>query len=264
MAKAAGHSLDSLTRSPLAARKLTGMVDQAHVQDVHDSLPSFQGIDVVVSALGAPVTLASREKRSYHAVDTEGNKKLLAAARAARVPRFVYVSAHLEPSYRNTAYISAHEEFVDELRQAELSHSVIRPTGIFSAFNEVVELAKKGRGFVVGDGSARTNPVHQKDVAAQLVACLSAGPAEVSIGGPEIFTRSDIVELAFRVVGKQPQVMRVPKFAIQWGAKLVCLRNPRLGELFEFVTLAATNDCVAPSIGNLRLEDHFKAIAAGG
>jgi len=261
LAKARGHFLHTFSRSPENARKLAGLADKVEVHDVCTIVPSLKGIDVVVSALGAPVTMNSGEKRPYRDVDLEGNKNILDAAKTAGVKRFLYVSAHVEAGYRHTAYIRAHEEFVDALRLSGLKYSVIRPTGIFAAFNDFVSLARKGLTTVIGDGKARTNPVHQADVAGKLLECLDSGPDEMSIGGPETFTRREIAELAFAVLRKRPRVLRVPAVAFRLGAKLVGLQNPRLGELLEFVAAVSITDGMAPFVGRMRLEDHFRKVA---
>jgi len=151
------------------------------------------------------------------------------AALAAGVKRFLYVSVHLEAGYRQTAYIQAHEEFVDALRRSGLNYSVIRPTGIFAAFGDFVNLARKGLTTVIGDGRARTNPVHQADVAGKLLENLESGPTELSVGGPEVFTRREIAELAFAVIGKRPRVLPVPAAAFRWAQNWSVLRIPGWG-----------------------------------
>jgi NADPH:quinone reductase-like Zn-dependent oxidoreductase len=70
LAKAKGCFLNTLSRSPENARKLADLADQVEVQDVCTSgMPSLKGIEVVVSSLGAPVTLNSPEKRPYREID---------------------------------------------------------------------------------------------------------------------------------------------------------------------------------------------------
>jgi nucleoside-diphosphate-sugar epimerase len=262
LARAGGCRLSTLTRSHENARKLAGLADQIHVQDACKGIPSLEGTDVVVSSFGAPVTMDSPERRRYREVDFLGNQRLLDAAKAAGVPRFVYVSAHIEPAYRHTAYIQAHESFVEVLRRSGTSRSVIRPTGVFTALSDFVELAGKGVAPVIGDGRTRTNPVHPADVADQIMRNLISGPDEISVGGPEIFTRREIAELAFRVLDKRPCVISVPPGVFRAGARLAGLSNPRLGELLEFATAVSTTDCVAAPLGQHRLEDYFRSVAA--
>jgi uncharacterized protein YbjT (DUF2867 family) len=261
LAKARGDFVRTLSRRPENARKLEGLADQVELQDATAGVPSLEGINTVLSALGASVGADHPEKRSYRQVDFLANVKLLEAARAAGVRRFLYVSVHIEAGYRDTAYIRAHEEFVEVLRGSGLSYTVVRPTGIFPALSDLVRLARRGLGTVIGDGRARTNPVHQQDVAEALVEHLASGPAEISVGGPETWTRREIAELAFHVLGKRPRLIHVPAGAFRAGAKMVGLWNPRLGELLDFAAAVSTTDCVAPTVGRLRLEDYFRAIA---
>lgn len=260
-AKERGHFLATLSRSPENARKLAGLADRTEVGDVRECVPSIHGIDVVVSSLGGPVTMDSPEKRRYREVDFQGNRRILNAATSAGVSRYVYVSAHVESGYNDTAYIRAHEEFVDALRASGMSYSVIRPTGIFTALNDFIKLARRGVTTVVADGKARTNPVHPADVAIQMLENLESGPPEISMGGPEILSRREIAELAFHVIGKRPRVLRIPAGVFRWGAWIAGLSNPRLGELLEFAVAVSTTDCVAPCSGRRRLEDYFRSIA---
>ena len=261
LAKAKGYLLQTLSRSPENARKLEGIANQVTVGDASKSIPNLRGADVVVSALGAPVTMGGSEKRSYREVDLKGNRNILEAASAAGVPRFVYVSVHVEPGYSDTAYVCAHEEFVDALRRSGLSYSIIRPTGIFHAYNDFVMMANKGMATVIGNGTARTNPVDAADVAAEVMAVLENGQPEVSVGGPEILSRRAIAELAFKVLGRRPRIISVPPAVFRFSARLAALVNPRLGDLFEFATAVSLCDCIAPAVGRKRLEDHFRNIA---
>ena len=217
-----------------------------------------QGVDVVISALGAPVSPNAQEKRGYEAVDYVGNSRLLAEALRSGVKRFIYVSVHVQEGYRHTRYIAAHEKFVEELRAAGISSTIIRPTGIFAAFVEMLQYARQGAVPVLGDGSAKSNPVHEADVAAAAINVLESGPAAVDIGGPEIFTRRQIAEEMFRAVGRKPRVLPMPVGVFGWLTKLMSLGSPRKKELFEFVQAVAVTDCVAPALGQQRLADYLR------
>lgn len=264
LAKARGCYVRTLSQSPKNAARLAGLADQVKLQDACTGVPSLDGIDVAVSALGASVAMGNRERRGYGEVDLPANAKLLEAAQTAGVRRFVYVSAHLGAGYRDTAYIRAHESFVELLRQSGIGYSVIRPTGIFPALRDFVGMARIGLATTVGSGMARTNPVHQTDVAELLVENLVTGPTEISIGGPDVLTRREIAELAFRAMGKRPRVLPVPAAAFRAAAFAAKLLNPRRGELLQFAAAVSSTDCVAPAIGRLRLEDYFRSIAIPG
>lgn len=227
-----------------APRDVVGdALDRASIRGVAD------GIDVVVSAVGASVALELRGRRSYLKVDTPANVNLLAEAERAGVSRFVYVGVHSEPPYAHTRYLQAHERVVEALAASPISSTVVRPTGVFTALDDFLDMARRGRAHVLGDGTARTNPIHPLDVAAAIVARLCDGPENVSVGGPEVLTRNEIAERAFEALGKVPKISNVPAGLVRFMTPLVRLFHPRLSELISFAEAVSTHDAVAPVAG---------------
>jgi uncharacterized protein YbjT (DUF2867 family) len=259
LAKDAGHRVTALSR---AATALDGIADRVIPFDATQGIPELSGHDVVISALGAPIALGHRDRRSFRSVDFAGNLNLLKGAKRGGVQRFVYVSVHVETGYAATAYVLAHEEFGNALQSSGLDHTIVRPTGIFSAFDDFIPMARRGLMMVLGDGSARTNPIHPADVARVCLDCIEKGPSELDIGGPDILTRRQIAELAFEAIGKRPRLLKVPATAMDFGAYVARMANPRLGELLEFLSRVATLDCIATALGSQHLSDYFKASAA--
>lgn len=260
-----GCWIRTLSRSEQNAAKFRRFADEARFADAAQpgaATGVCEGIDAVISCMGASVSLASPEKRSYRQVDTAANMHLLEDAEECGVKRFVYVSAHVEDGYRGTAYIQAHEDVVRRLRSARLESTVVRPTGIFSAFHDLVVMAKRGFGVTIGRGAARTNPIHQRDVALACVEALEGGAEDVEAGGPEVLTRREIVELAFAAVGRKPRIVSTPPAIFRLGSRVYGRFHRRKAELFEFVEAVATHDCIAPVKGTLQLGDYFAALAA--
>lgn len=132
----------------------------------------------MISCLGAPVDPHARERRSFFAVDTAANTSLLREAVRAGVRRFVYVSVHVESAYASTAYVRAHEEVVSQLAASGIGYTVIRPTGVFSALAGMRVMAQRGALPRIGRGDARTNPIHEADVAEWIGRHLDGGPTE--------------------------------------------------------------------------------------
>jgi len=262
---AAGHRVRTLSRDPARAESLRARgaweVRAADATRAEELTGVADGCDVVVSCLGGNVGMGFAERRSYRAVDTVGNRNLLGAATSAGVGRFVYTAVHVQPGYAHTRYIRAHEEFIDELRATQLTSTVVRPTGIFTAFAPFVGMARRGVVSIIGDGRSRSNPVHHEDVADAIVPVLADGPADVPIGGPDVLTRREMAELAFRAVGRAPRVWGVPAFIPRMGSLFLRLLHPRLSELIQFATCVFTSDCVAPTQGKRRLEDYFAKLA---
>ncbi len=260
------YRIRTLSRDPGRAQALRNMADEIVLGDATrpKSLEgALTGIDAVISCLGAPVNFSWTDRRGFHAVDTVANCNLIRAAVKAGVARFVYVSVHVHPGYAATAYIRAHESVVAALGESGLSFAVVRPTGIFPIFDALVTMAHRGVATIPGDGTARTNPVHQLDVAEACVDALTAkAGSSIAIGGPDIFTREELVRLAFEAVKKRPHIIHAPRSLMLVAGTVIRPFHPRLGEMIDFATHVFTAECVAPQVGRRRLSDHFMQVAS--
>lgn len=265
-AKEAGYWVRTLSRRmtnyPLLARYANDVV----LADATSTLAMqhiFEDVDIVISALGASVSAGAPERRSFKAVDLAANRNLLTLAqKSGRIERFVYVSVHLSPGYTQTAYVQAHEDFVDSLQLAKLKYTIVRPTGIFSAFSEMLAYARFGFLPVVGDGQSKSNPIHEEDVARACLERLTGESCQIDVGGPDIYTRREMAELAFRVQEREPRVWLVNPSLFGWMGRLGGMGSPRKRELFEFLGAVSTTTCVAPLYGEKRLEDYFRSLTS--
>jgi uncharacterized protein YbjT (DUF2867 family) len=261
-----GVAVRTLSRDPGRSESLRAIAADIRVGDAvqpETFRGTLDGIQRVLSCLGAPVTIGSRDRRSFRDVDTVANRNLLRAALDAGVQRLVYVAVHVEPGYAETTYIRAHEEFIDELRRSGISFGIVRCTGIFPIFAPFLDMARRGVIAIPGDGRSLTNPVHPIDVAEICVRVLDGEIDEVSIGGPDVLTREEIVRLAFAAIGRTPRVIHIPRGLIVAAGKTASLLNPRLGELLEFGAKVFTSRCVAPHHGTRRLADYFAELVKG-
>lgn len=265
--RAQQHFVRTLSRSKRNAAQIQSTASEVVLADATDARTlgdAFSNIEVVISCLGANVSLSLRERRSFHAVDVVANTNLLEAAKAAGVKRFVYLSAHAGTGYDHTRYIRAHTEMEARIRSSGLSYSFVRPTGVFSALGDLVTMAKMGMGSVAGDGRAKANPIHPLDVAELLASVVQEGPETIDAGGPEVMTREDVLRVAFDVVGKKPRIMHVPAGIFRMSSAMLRFVHPRLSDLLEFVSFVMTIDSVAPTIGKRTLRPWFEALARGG
>lgn len=258
---AGGYRVRTLSRDPQRAQALAGVADEIVLGDATDAATlggAMEGVDAVVSCLGAPMAFVLADRRSFRDVDTVANLNLLRAATNAGVGRFVYVSLLVRPGWEDTAYVEAHEEVVREVRRSGISHAIVRPTGMFPIFDPFVPMARRGLAWIPGDGRARTNPIHPREVAEVCVAAVEQiEDLSIPIGGPEVLTREDIVDLAFEAVGRRPRVLHLPLWMLTVGARLLRHVHPRLAEVTDFTARALTHDFLAPEVGTRRLGDHF-------
>ncbi|AUX20822.1 uncharacterized protein SOCEGT47_012960 [Sorangium cellulosum] len=260
-----GLFVRTLSRTEENATRLSGLASEIVVADAAERgavAGAADGIDTVVSCLGASVSLTLRERRGYHDVDLVANTSLLEAAKRAGARRFVYLSAHPGPGYAHTLYLCAHLQVEERVRASGLSFSFVRPTGIYSALTDLIAMARAGLGTVVGDGRARTNPVHPLDVAEALADVLAEGPEVVPVGGPDVMTRDAVMRLAFEAVGKEARIARVPAGLLRSTSVLLAPVHPRLSELLEFVAAVMTSDSVAPARGRRPLRAWFEELAS--
>ena len=258
LAKSSGHRVTALSRN---AGILRDEADRVIPFDATQGIPELAGHEVVISALGASVAMSNPDRRPFRAIDFGANLNILKAAKRAGIERFIYVAAHIEPGYASTSYILAHEEFVNALQDSGIPYTILRPTGIYSAFHDFIPMARRGVMMVLGDGSARTNPIHQIDVAQACLDAVHTTDRERNIGGPDTLTRREIAELAFAAVGKRPRIMRIPGSLMELGGAVTKIFNPRLGEMLEFVARVATVDCIAPVAGSHKLSDYLNGLA---
>ena len=263
--RADGHRVKTLSRDPVRARELAGLVDEIVVGDATDPetlVGALAGVDGVISCLGAPMAFGLSDRRSFLDVDTVANLNLLAAAQRAGVRRFVYVSLLMHSSWAGTTYVRAHEKVVESLRGSGISYAIVRPTGMFPVFDPLISMARRGFAFIPGDGRARTNPVHPREVAKVCVDVLGQTTnVRIPLGGPEVLTREDIVRLAFAAVGRKPRLLHLPRWVLIAFARVIRRAHPRLAEVTDFTARALTNDFLAPTTGTHRLADHFGVAA---
>jgi uncharacterized protein YbjT (DUF2867 family) len=220
-------------------------------------------VDVVVSSLGQSVSPRFDCLRpGYHAVDYVGNHALLQQAREAKVGRFVYVSVFGAYESARGAYLKAHADIGREVRQSGLGYAIVEPTGFFSAYRAFFNLARSGTAVLLGDGRARTNPIHDADLAEVCVeAVASHEEGDVPAGGPDTLTRREVFELAFAALDRKPRIFRAPAGMPGLLGTLMHPFAPRPAELMEFVGHINRSDAVAPVRGTRRLADHYRDLA---
>ena len=259
---ARGWRVRAMARQPSRLQHLGAALTEEHTADALDPRTlrgACDGVDAVFSCIGASVRFSlSGGWRSYITVDTPANLHLLAAAMDAGVQRFVYVSTHHTPALATLGYVRAHEAVVEALRASTLDWAVVRPTGLFSALDTLLDLARRGPLPEFRDGSARSNPIADTDLADLCAAAVDGSPREQSVGGPEVLTRHAMGELAFAAVGRKAVFVPTHPALARAGSMLLRPMHPRMSHLAAFVAAVSTQDVIAPAVGTLRLDDYFR------
>jgi uncharacterized protein YbjT (DUF2867 family) len=258
-----GYRVRALARRPPAA-PIPGVAEVITGDLLRPSTlpPACAGVDAVFSCAGASLDPRRLSDRcSFTAVDYLGNRALLDAALAVGVGRFGYVSLFGGAELARTEYARAHERFAGDVAASGVAATVVRPTGFFHTFDEIFRTARGGRGLVIGSGDARTNPIHEADLAEACADALALGRAAVSIGGPETLTRAEIVRLALAAAGRPSRLTHVSPRLFTALATVTRPLHPRLAGLLEFGAAVSVIDAVAPPFGTRRLGDYFAELA---
>ncbi|WP_181305057.1 SDR family oxidoreductase [Rufibacter sp. XAAS-G3-1] len=256
------YRIRATARTPLKAEQLTPWVDEVMVCDPTEPgtlTPALlEGVDYIISALGKSLSLSDDSRASFHEVNYQGNLNVLKLAQAyGQVKKFVYVAAFSGENHPNVAYFKAHEDFTKALRKSGIPNSIIKPPVLFSAFLNLLPLARKGRLASFGPGDAITNPIHEHEVAEACVQALTLPVSTIELGGPVAYSRLQLAELVGKAVGKNKPVPRVPYWLVRTFLPMVRLLNQSLYEKAAFFVEVAQTDCVAPAKGHLRLEDYL-------
>jgi uncharacterized protein YbjT (DUF2867 family) len=256
-----GYWIRALTRQ---VSRVSAAVDETFVGDLVDPgtlVGVCDGVDLVFSCAGAPSTHVPflRGRHTFAHGDDAGNRNLLAVAQSAGVRRFGYVSVFGGASFGDNEYISAHESFAAALSASGIDHLIIRPTSFFSSFVPLLEKARRGKITVVDYGAARTNPIDEEELAVASVDAFEGHGHELELGGPVIYTRRRIAELAIEASGTSAKLRSVHGLRAACFDRLSRVRGRHNHAVSQFLTATAITDTVAPSYGARRLEDYFAA-----
>ena len=260
---ARGYQTTAVVRNQSKADMLKTSVNDCLIANVTkpDELENIcDGFDVVISSLGKSVSPNDRSKATFHDVDFKANNYILREAIGADVKKFVYVSALGAEKYPRLAYFKAHRDFSEKLVNSDLNFSIIKPPALFSAFLDLIEMARKGRLMTIGKGDKRTNPIYEGDLARVCVDAIGESNKVIEAGGKEILTRREINEIIQRAVAPGKKIRRVPVRLFRAGLPLIRLFDRNAFDKFAFFAEVTQHDTLAPPVGETRLEEYLKTI----
>lgn len=232
---------------------------QAEVTDRATLNNCCEDIDVVISTVGIT---KQTDNLSYMDVDYQANVNLLDEAKRSGVKKFIYVSVLNGEKLQDLKICQAKEQFVEELKKSGMNYCVIRPNGFFSDMTEFYTMAKKGRIYLFGDGTLKSNPIHGEDLAQLCVDAIDQEETEIEIGGPDTLSQIEIATLAFEAAGKPVKITYIPDWVRRLLLKFlkILLNSNTFGPIEFFMNVMAIN-MIAPEYGNRSLKDYFASLA---
>ncbi len=157
---------------------------------------------------------------AHHAVNAEGTRALVEAARGAGVPRFLHVStiAVRYPEREHYPYAREKESAEAVVRGSGLDFTIVRPTIVLGSGSPIgqslLALARAPVTPMFGDGRTKVQPVDATDVAACLLALMereNLGGGTFELGGADVLTFDELLsEICREARGREPRLVHLP------------------------------------------------------
>jgi len=228
-----GHEVRALVRDPDRAGRLTDHsgveIVAGHLRDDEALRRLMEGADAAVHLVGIIVEVGPQ---TYEAIHVAGTARLVAAARAAGVGRFVQMSAlGARPDPDATAYHRSKAAGEEAVRSGEVPYAILRPSLIAGPGSVPLKMACDMIRFapvvpVIGDGRYRLQPVWLEDVAEAFAVAVEQPEVQgtFDIAGPDQLTWHDMLDLIERSLGVRRRRVSVPvglaRFAAVGGLAL--------------------------------------------
>jgi uncharacterized protein YbjT (DUF2867 family) len=256
-----GYELTVVVRNEQKAKALTHITSKYIVADVcnQSTLENiFDKQDIVVSALGKSVSPNDKSKPTFKQVDYDANKNMLDEAIKAGIKKFVYISAFHSEKYLHLEYFKVHHDFSELLIKSGIDYSIIKPPAIFSAFIDMIEMAKKGQLVNIGQGDKKTNPIYEGDLAKITVDTINKQKSITESGGKTIYTRKQLNEIVQNEINNQKKLRTIPIALFKISLPIIKLFNKNTFDKFAFFIEVMQHDTIAPQLGTMTFEEYVK------
>ncbi len=216
-----GHRVRALTRRPQAAREgvewIAGALDTPEA--LHDLAIGADAVIHVAGVVNAP------DKAGFVAGNVTGTQAVVAAAKAASVPRFVHVSSlsAREPALSTYGWSKAEGETA--VLAAIPDAAVVRPPAIYGPGDmEMLELFRLAKKVVVPlPPPGRFSTLHVDDLADLLLALAASdvgGVFEADDEAPMGWSHVDFARALGRAVGRRVVPLSTPRPILMLSARV--------------------------------------------
>jgi uncharacterized protein YbjT (DUF2867 family) len=258
---AQGYEVTAVVRSEAKAKSMSKITQVCVVADPLQPVTLkniFKNQEIVVSAFGKSVSPYDRSKPSFREVDFTGNLNILNQAKTNDIRKFLYVSAFYAENYPHLEYFAVHHEFSEALKNSGIDYAIVKPPAIYSAFLDMIDMARKGQLVNMGAGDKKTNPIYEGDLAIVCAEAIKQTNAVVAAGGKEVYTRRQINEIIQQVVAPNKKVRTVPMGLVKFFLPFIKRIDRNLYDKLTFYLEVMQHDVIAPQIGELTLEEYIR------
>ena len=221
-----GHEITLLTRSGSKTNIAKNInYVQTDFNTVYEPLPAKP--DVLINCIGIIREFPSKGI-TFEKVHYETSKYLVELANRNDIRRFIQISALGVGPDAKTGYSKTKYKAEELLNDSELNVTIFRPSIIYGPGDDFINMIA---GFlkkfsvmpVIGDGKYRLQPVHVDDLCEVIIKSLGDKftYGEIfEIGGPEILTFNEIVDIVGNTLGKRAIKLHQPVFIMKILAAL--------------------------------------------
>ncbi len=268
----AATALTAFDKNPPKEKKLPAEItvlsgNQADITDADAVFAAVKGHDTVVCAIGVPrFTPPGEKKLTPFEIEENGIKHIVKAAKSiGEVNHIIYISAlgvargDNIPSFHLNHLAKRNAENI--LINSSIPYTILRPSGYFFDFRDLIAAAISDRYKIVEDGQARVQPIHQENMAEILCASIGNERATnqiLAIGGPEVFSYRSLAEVFGRVLKKavKPVSLTPAQFKKEYFNSDVVLFRATSDSILPEGALEKQQE-VFPGLELERLEDYL-------
>ncbi|MGB5949136.1 MAG: complex I NDUFA9 subunit family protein [Parvibaculum sp.] len=188
---------------------------QANIRDTGSVRAALEGAHAVVNLVGI---LSEAGRQGFEAIHASGAGRIAQEAKAAGIEIFVHVSAIGADAESPSAYGRSKALGEAAIRHHMPQAAILRPSVVFGPednfFNRFAAMARLAPALpLIGGGATRFQPVYVKDVAEAVARAVETGAADglvCELGGPEIYTFRQLMELVLRETGRRRLLLPLP------------------------------------------------------
>uniref|UniRef100_A0A0D6R3D7 NAD-dependent epimerase/dehydratase domain-containing protein n=1 Tax=Araucaria cunninghamii TaxID=56994 RepID=A0A0D6R3D7_ARACU len=224
LAKVGSQVLVPFRGSEDSPRHLKLMGDLGQIVPMKYDPRDESSIKAVMAKSNVVINLIGREHEtrnySFEEVNIGISEHLAKIAKEhGGIMRFIQLSclgaSPSSPSRMLRTKAAAEEVVLKEVPEA----TILRPAAMIGTedriLNKWAQIAKNWAVLpIIGDGSTKLQPVYVVDVAAAIIAALKDDGTSMGktyeLGGPEVFTIEQLVELMFETIREEPRYIKIP------------------------------------------------------
>ncbi len=177
---------------------------------------AMRGMDAVFHLVAIPF---ERGGATYEAINAQGTRNVVSAAKAAGIPRFIHLSALAVDSRSPYGYLRSKGQGEDAVRASGLDWTIFRPSVLVGPEDEFANALARWLVItplvfpLVGDGQTRFQPLWVEDLITCMIHALGNRATigqSYDLGGPEHLTYEEMVKQILLALHRSRLLLHAP------------------------------------------------------